>query len=239
MSMTKEQLHAIRCHTCPSRGESLFCDLHNEDLTNVDEAKSCGQYKKGQHVFAEGTRPQGLYCVHKGKVKVYKTGDDGKEQIVRLEKEGSILGYRAILSGENYSLSAEALEEAVICFIPRSTFISVLDHNSSLSFQMMRLLSLDLKQAEKRITALAQKPVRERLAESLLFIKETYGFEADGATLNVVLTREELANIVGTATETLIRLLSDFKKEGLIELEGKKIKFANAKELVRTANVLD
>lgn len=166
-------------------------------------------------------------------------GDDGKDQIIRLVKAGDILGYRALLSGERYSASAEALEDTQVCFIPRDLFIKVLKLDSNLAFEMMKLLSDELHRAEIKLTHLAQKPIRERLAETLLFIKETYGYEADGVTLNVRLSREDIANLVGTATESAIRLLSEFKKEGLIELEGKKIKIMQPRELLKTANLQD
>lgn len=227
------------CSSCEARNKSVFCDLNKADIDVLDVAKSCGAYKKGQTIFNEGTRPQGIFCVNSGKIKVFKTGDDGKEQILRLEKEGSILGYRSLLCGDTYSATGTAIEESKICFIPKSTFLSILDCNSALAFQMMKLLSHDLRNAEERITTLAQKPVRERLAEVLLFVKETYGLEADGATMSVILTREELANIVGTATETLIRLLADFKHENLIELEGKKIRLLDQKALLNLANIHD
>lgn len=232
-------IDSVRCVDCQSRYKSVFCDLVRGDLDKIDDTKSCEILKKGQVIFQEGSRPLGIYCVYEGKIKVFKTGDDGKEQIIRLEKEGSLLGYRAVLGNEMYSATATALEESRVCFIPKSVFLSILSHNTALSFQMMQLLSHDLRTAEERITTLAQKPVRERLAEVLLFIKETYGLEADGKTINVTLTREELANTVGTATETLIRLLADFKHEGLIELEGKRIKLIDQKALLQLSNVYD
>lgn len=234
-----KDIDSVRCVDCDKRLKSVFCNLGNSDLNQLDNHKSCEILKKGQVIFQEGSRPQGIYCVYEGKVKVYKTGEDGKEQIIRLEKEGSLLGYRAILGNELYSATATALEECKVCFIPKSTFMAMLSENTAMSFEMMKLLSHDLRAAEERITTLAQKPVRERLAEVLLFIKETYGLEADGKTLNVVLTREELANIIGTATETLIRLLADFKHENLIELEGKRIRLANQPALLHIANVYD
>ena len=104
---------------------------------------------------------------------------------------------------------------------------------------MMKLLSDELHKAEVKLTHLAQKPIRERLAETLLFIKETYGFEEDGITLNVRLSREEIANLVGTATESTIRLLSDFKKDGMVDLDGKKIKILKPSLLLQTANLQD
>jgi CRP/FNR family transcriptional regulator len=227
------------CAQCGSLHKSVFCELHGHDLDQLNEDKGCVYYKKGQVVFNAGAYPHGLYCVKEGKIKVFQVGDEGKEQIVRLVKSGDIMGYRALLGGDKYSASAEVLEDARICHIPKSTFFSLLQSNGSLSLQMMKLLSNDLSMAEHRITDLAQKPVRERVAEALLYMKETYGFEDDGATIGVVLSREDIANIVGTATETVIRLLSEFKSEGVIRLDGKKIAIINQKQLVRLANVYD
>ena len=115
----------------------------------------------------------------------------------------------------------------------------MLKFDQGLAFEMMKLLSDELHRAEVKLTHLAQKPIRERLAETLLFIKETYGFETDGITLNVRLSREEIANLVGTATESAIRLLSELKKDGIVELDGKKIKILRLPQLIKTANLQD
>lgn len=227
------------CERCESRMKSVFCNLPLADLSILNDNKGCSSYKKGQSIFSEGALPLGLFCVNAGKIKVSQIGEEGREQIVRLAKAGDILGYRALIGGGRYSSSATALDDSSICFIPKSVFFSILDNNNSLSLQIMKLLSHDLDQAEHKITNLAQKPVRERVAEALLFLKEVYGFEADGQTLNVTLTREEIANIVGTATETLIRFLSEFKGDNLIELNSKKIKLTNVNGLVKTANIYD
>jgi CRP-like cAMP-binding protein len=236
--MAKSQ-ESIDCTTCSARYGSVFCNLNADNLEILSENKSCGMYKKGAVVFNEGQNPYGLYCVNKGKVKVFQTGNEGKEQIVRLAKEGDILGYRALLSGDRYSCSAEVLEESSVCFIPKEVFFQLIDAEGPLSLEIMKLLSKDLRQAEHKITDLAQKPVRERMAEALLFLKETYGYENDGLTLNVVLSREDIANIVGTATETAIRLLSEFKAEGIVAQNGKKIQINNIKRLVQVANIMD
>jgi CRP-like cAMP-binding protein len=144
-----------------------------------------------------------------------------------------------LLSGDTYGSSAVAIEDTQVCFIPKELFINVIKKDSNFAFELMKLLSDELHNAEIKITHLSQKPVRERLAETLLFIKTTYGYEDDGETLNVRLSREEIANLVGTATESTIRLLSEFKKDGLIGLEGKKIKIINQQKLLKTANIQD
>ncbi len=156
-----------------------------------------------------------------------------------LDQTCDLMGYRALLSGDKYSASAVVLEEAGICFIPKELFMAVLQKDGVLSMEIMKLLSDDLRKAEVSITHFAQKPVRERLAEALLFIKETYGFEADGKTIDLKISREDLANLVGTATETAIRLLSDLKNEGVVALVGKKIEILNLPKLVRIANIED
>lgn len=227
------------CETCGARQKSIFCHLSASELLAFNESKSCTVYKRGQVLFNEGGHPLGLFCINNGKVKLAHAGQDGKEQIVRLAKEGDVLGYRALLSNERYHANAVALDDTNICFIPRDTFFKVLQDNPGLSLEIIKMLSLELRRAEQQITDLAQKPVRERMAEALLFLKETYGYEEDEATINVALTREDLANLVGTATETAIRLLSDLKSEKIVELAGKKIKIINMHKLIRVANLHD
>jgi CRP/FNR family transcriptional regulator len=234
-----KKIEVPTCETCETRDCSIFKSLSSEDLESLSLNKAGNVYKKGQNVFFEGNRPSGLYCLNKGKVKVYKLGYGGKEQIVRIAKEGDILGYRALLSGENYTASATALEDAYICFVPKHIFFTIMNTNAELSMKMMHLLSHDLKSAENKIAEMAQKNVRERLAETLLMLKENYGFENDHGLITVALSREDLANLVGTATETIIRLLSEFKEEKMIDLTGRKIRIINQQALVKTAHLYD
>jgi len=233
------KLESPSCASCQSRLTNVFCTLTDDQLTNLSVEKSCNLYKKGQLVFFEGNRPTGLYCVTKGKIKIYQIGIEGKEQIIRLARDGDILGYRSLIGGEIYTASASVIEDATICFIPKKTFFDLLQSNSELSTRMMKLLSSDLKAAEKRITGLAQKPVRERLAETILMLKEFYGVESDAVTIKANLSREDIANIVGTATETAIRVLSDFKSEKILNLRGKKIQVLDHETLLKAANVFD
>jgi CRP-like cAMP-binding protein len=227
------------CVHCSKRFSSVFCRAEIENLQSINDSKVCSSYKKGQIIFHEGSYAFGLFCINNGKIKVSRNGDDGREAILRLAKPGDILGYKALLTNEKYTASAVALDDCNVCFIPKELFLKVLKSDSSLSIELMRLLSTELGKVETKMTHLAQKPVRERLAETLLFIKETYGFEDDEQTINATLSREEIANIVGTATESAIRLLSEFKKDNIIELDGKKIKIINLEKLIRTANLQD
>ena len=221
---------------CDVTHQSLFSCLSAEELQLFDAHKSCLFFKKGQHIFNEGNFPLGIYCVDSGKVKLEHSGDEGKMQIVRMAKPGNIIGYRALFCNEKYSASAVALESTNICFIPKDVFNEVLQSNGRLALNFVQLLATGLRKAEDRLTGLAQNPVRERMAKALLFLKETYGLEDDHATINVTLTREELADLVGTATETAIRLLSEFRNDGVVDFAGKKIKIVSLSDLIRTAH---
>ena len=232
----KEDLQ-LDCAHCSARFGSVFCHLTKDDLQLVNQNKWCQTVQKGQQIFAEGAYPHGIFCVNNGKIKIHQMGTEGREQIVRLAKEGDVVGYRSLLSGEAYNCSATALDDTSICFIPKNVFLDLVEKNKDLSMQIIQLLSKNLRQAENTILHLAQKTVRERMAEALLFLKEIYGVEADGETLTVSLSREELATLVGTATETAIRLLSEFKSGKMVEFVGKKIKIIDQKELLKTANL--
>ena len=227
------------CSTCTSRIQSVFSALEKNELQQVDENKSCVEIKKGETLFTQGARPHGLYCVRRGKLKVIRTGSGGKEQIVHLVKDGDIMGYRAILGNDNYSCSGIAIENSLLCFIPQRIFVSLVETNAKLAFQMLRLFSEELREAEKDITDIAQKPVRQRLAQTLLLLKGTYGFEKDNLTLNIKITREDIAGIVGTSRETATRLLQNFKEEKIVDLKDKKIKILNSNKLFIEANVFD
>ena len=235
----KPQVTIPVCDQCQSRLCSIFGLLSKSQLEDVALNKSGNFYQRGQTIFFQGTRPFGMYCISSGKVKVYKLDAAGREQIVRLARPGDILGYRSLISGEPYSAFAAPLEPAVVCFIPREIFFRLIQQNQQISIRLLQILSRDLKTAENRISDLSHKPVKERLAETLLLLREFYGLRKDDATLDVNLTREDLANIVGTATETVIRFLSEFKDLELIEIHGRRIKIRDLGELVRIANIVD
>jgi CRP/FNR family transcriptional regulator len=227
------------CSHCEARLSSVLKTVGEPTLEDIAAAKASTQFKKGQLIFREGDTPPGLFCIHQGKVKVYKTGDEGRDQIVRFAKAGDVIGYRSLISGEPYNLSAAALEDSVICCIPRETFFDRLREDGGFATGMFQLLSGQLRKAEDQIVHLAQKPVRERLAETLLILREVYGTEDGGgdAPLNIKLSRNELAAVVGTATETLVRAIHDLKSENLIATEKKKIRILDVDGLVVAGNL--
>ncbi|MEX2409789.1 MAG: Crp/Fnr family transcriptional regulator [Candidatus Paceibacterota bacterium] len=228
--------HSIECEKCNEDNHSVFGELEGANLKVINSNKICNVYKKGQTIFHEGNRPMGLYFIKKGKIILSKTGIKGREQIIRFAKEGDIIGYRALISGDNYAASAITLEDSSICFIPQDYFLLLLDQNKMLSLKIMRQLAKDLEIAELQLTDMAQKPVRERTAKVLLLLEAYYGYKDDGKTLNVTLKREEIANIVGTVTETLIRYLSEFKNENIVDLDGKEIRIFDRSKLLKIAN---
>ncbi|MBI2966591.1 MAG: Crp/Fnr family transcriptional regulator [Bacteroidetes bacterium] len=233
----KKRVEYPDCHKCFWKHSSIFCDLPKDDTELLNTSKGFSVYKKGQVIFNEGSYPHGVYCIYEGKVKLSKLGDYGKEQIIQLSKSGELIGYRALLSGDKYFLSATTMEDSTVCLISREIFFQLIEKNPKLAINVIKVLAKELKELKNNLTYLAQKPVRERVAEALLHIKEIYGFEKDNATVNLRLTREDLANFVGTATETTIRVLSEFKGEKLIAGGWKRIKILNVPGLKKIANV--
>jgi len=155
---------------------------------------------------------------------VSQLGLDGKDQILHLAKDGDVMGYRATLSGDIYSCSATAIEQSHICFIPKDVFISLVEKNSKLALQIIHLFSQELKKIETNLTKITQRPVKERIAQSLLLLKNKYGVENDNATINITIKREEIANMAGTTRETATRVLYHLQENNIIELLGKKLK---------------
>lgn len=190
-------------------------------------------------IYYNGDQPAGLHCINSGKIKVCKNGPDAREQIIRLVGPGNIMGYRSLLGSATYSTFAVAIEDSRVCLIPRAEFTAMIAVQPDLALRLMALLSNELRMAENRMVELAQKTSRERLAETLLLLESKYGLEADGRTVAVRLTRTELAGLVGTVTESVIRLLSELAKEGIIELDRSSIVILDRERLLEIANVGD
>lgn len=226
------------CNECEKNIKSIFKHLTEEQVTELTFEKGCSTYKRGDIIYHEGNRPSGSYCISKGIVKLFKTGVEGKDQIIKFAKKGDIIGYRSVLSGELSCTTAKVIEDATVCFIPASTMVSFMKTNSDFSLELMQIACTELGVANSFITGIAQKTVRERLAEVLIYLKREFGTDEENI-LQISLTREEFANIVGTATESVIRLLSEFKDDKYIELNGRKIKILEEAKLKRLGNVFD
>ncbi|WP_336893202.1 Crp/Fnr family transcriptional regulator [Flavicella sp.] len=223
------------CKHCIIKELNSLRTLTNEELKCISSHKNEMTFKKGDVIFKEGMMLNGVYCISKGKCKLTKLSPNGKEQIVKFIKTGDMLGYRSVLGEEPVNLSVVALEDMDACFIPKKDIFDSIQHNKDFSKDMFKVVCSDLKEANSTIADMAQKTVRERLADTLLFLDETFGEDKEG-NIDIKLSREEIANVIGTATESAIRLLSDLKKEGVICLMGKKIKIENKTALRKIGN---
>lgn len=229
---------SVNCEDCKARLGSKLCHVEPQQLKSVDYQKSCAIYKKGQIIFHEDANPIGVYCIFSGKLKIYKIGDDGKEQIISIAQGGEMLGYRSLISETRYPVTAEALEEVKLCVIPKTEFQRLMEESIPFTNTILKEACNELGEMTQYITNLAQKSVRQRLAVTLLKLKDIYDKSEDPKDAGFInLTREDLANFVGTATETVIRLLHDFKEEKLVETQGRKIKVVDAPKLVKVANI--
>jgi CRP/FNR family transcriptional regulator len=229
--MLEKDFRQVSCSTCHQRKENLLGGLGCDEISHIEDHKSCNYYKKNQSLFIEGSYPRGVFCINEGRIKIYKRGNEGKEQIIQIAKGGDLVGFRAMFSEDVYKVSAETLEECNICFISREDFLSLIDSNPTLRKGIIKELSTELADRANFITNMAQKSVRERLAFSLLLLMDIYV----GEPIN--LSREDMANFVGTATETLIRLLKDFKEEALIETHARKITVLDRNKLMSIAGI--
>jgi CRP-like cAMP-binding protein len=221
-----------KCEQCIVRQFSSLKSLNKEELLKMAECKTSYTIKKGEPIFEEGETVNGIYCVKDGVCKLSKLSSNGKDQIVKLVKPGELLGQRSMISDEVANLSAVALEDMEVCFIPKTEILGFFNHNNDFSMNVMKTICGDLKEADDHMVSMAQKTVKERLAETLLYLEDTFGKNED-QSLRIQLSREELAGMIGTATESCIRLLSEFNKDNLIEIVGKKITIVQKNALIK------
>jgi CRP-like cAMP-binding protein len=214
----------------------IFKTLVPDELESLSQSMVCTAFKRGSVIYEEGSRINGSYIVAEGILKIYKTGFDGKEQIIRFAKTGDLIGFRSVVSEELACTTARTIEDVVLCYFPGDVLTGLIKGSPDFAMALMRLTCRELGESNKFLTDIAQKTVRERLAEVLLLLMDTFDLDEEH-TINISLTREELANMVGTATESVIRLLSEFKAKKLIEINGRKIKLLNIPKLIKIGNV--
>lgn len=216
--------------------ESFKKSLSPEDYEKlISEFKEL-EFSKGDTVFEDGELPQGVYFIKEGTAKLSKSGVYGKDQILRFCTEGDLIGYRSLLCGESFQAKAEAMNELKLIFLPADIFLHLLEVDVKLSYAMLQKIAYELGESSNTVTFLAQKTVRERLAEILILLEQKLGTDPEGF-IKISLTREEIANLIGTATESAIRLISEFKQDELIVVEGRNIKIINHDKLIKLGHV--
>ena len=221
---------------CYQKLKRTFATLTADEARSLLAPGAVRYYKKGEQVYSEGARIKGCSFVYSGIIKIYQTGHEGKNQIIKFDREGDIFGFRSVIRREPACSSVETLTDAILCYIPDAALLHLIKSNAGFAYDMVQIACKELGESNHYIRDIAQKSVRERLAEVLLTIAADFGMEKDG-TLKLSITREDLSNIVGTATETVIRLLSDYKSEGLVDSLGRKIVLLNIEKLKTIAGL--
>lgn len=219
---------------CCDKLRQTFKTLSEPELKNVADHESARLYKKGTLIYSEGERMKGCYFIYSGAVKVFQTGHEGKEQIIKFEKEGDFFGFRSVILKEKACTSVEVLSDAFLGFIPENVVLELIRNNPAFAYELMQIACKELGESNRSIRNIAQRSVKKRLAEILLMLAADFGMESDG-TLRLSISREDLGNFAGTATETIIRLLSEYKNEGLVESKGRKIRLLDTGKLKRIA----
>lgn len=230
----KEDVLLPDMEACVERFRGCFPHVGVGDARVLFEGATVTGTRRGDLVYRENARLTGCYFLYSGAVKFFQTGQSGKDQIIRLGKEGDLFGFRSVIRNEAACTSVETLSDCVVCCIPNTVVLEMLGRSAGFAYEMMQVACRELGEANRYIRDMAQKSVRGRLAEVLLIVAGDFGMEADG-TLRCQVTREDLGNFVGTATETLIRLLSELRAEGYIETRGRRIRLLDVAGLRRLA----
>lgn len=225
----------LKCPACDNKACFInsYCSPKWHSL--IAGEGTCNDYKKGMHIFHEGVLATGIFVLYSGRVKVFNSGINGKEQIVRLAKSGNILGHRGY-GGKIYTISAVALEDSVVCFINKDIFFQALKANHELTFNMMLFFANALRETEMRLNNMAQMNATQRIADALLFIKKAFSTDNKNELTLSELSRRDIAKIAGTSTEMVMRELSCFVRKKLIAKKGKRLTILDEPGLITIAN---
>ena len=216
---------------CLEGSSSIFKGLNKKDKETLVTQHRLTIAKKGQFLFKEGDKPHGLICLASGKAKVFKDGVGGRGQILKMVRQQGFIGYKSLFSDHPWAFSAIAIEDSAICIFDKTSLIRILKKNPDLSLKFMKLIAEELWISNNRTVSLTQKHIRGRLAESLLILRDTYGFEADGRTIRIAMSREDIANLSNMTTSNAIRTLSNLASDGIIEIAGRRISIIDGNQL--------
>jgi CRP-like cAMP-binding protein len=217
------------CEHCHTRKRSLFCTLKEQQLEFIDKSKFQTRYKPGQYLFYSGNPATGIFCITSGTIKLESTDPSGKSHLIQIFSAGCLIGYRALFSEEPYQSSAIVIEDAEVCYIPKSTLLELIKQDPSLAMNFLMQLSNDFRLMEQRLQRVSSHSAAERIAEALLFLRENFNEKN--------WTRKEIAEWASTTPETVIRTLADFETEGLIEQKGRAIRIVKRHKLLERARI--
>ncbi len=224
-------LRKERCNSCSENRNTLFHYLSPAEKELLKKNHICTHYPKGELLFKEGDRAMNIFCLSEGKIKIFKERSGGREQILQLKTPVSLVGFQALFNNGFYTESASALEKVVVCTIEKETLTQLIHTNRFFAFEMTKLLTNENTFLSQRLVNLTQKHIRGRIAESLLYLKDISGFQNDNLTLDIQLSRLDLANLSSMTSWNAIRIISNFANEGIIGIEGKKLKIFDQERL--------
>ncbi len=216
---------------CAQKLNGVWNILDDRDRTLLVDNLQVKRVAKNGIIYREGETPRFLFCLIEGKAKIFREGLCGRTLTNRVLRQGQYFGYRAYMAQENYVTSASALEESLVAAVPMTVVTELTRTNAQLAQFFMHALAVDLGKSDQRIVSITQKHIRGRLAETLLSLVDVYGYGEDGRTLNIRITREDIANLSNMTTSNAIRTLSAFADEGLVSLQGKSIELTNLEKL--------
>ena len=226
------------CHECKSHLKNIFCGVNGELADLIDQHKITRTYRRKQILYYEKTPITGIFCIKSGEAKVFKTGSEGKQHILRIVHGDHVLGLESLFAGEYFQSAAEMIEDGVVCLIQRQAVLEVIRRNPQASMQIMQALAAQAIASDTERVDLAQNSVRERMARLLSLLAESHGQTVkNGILINLSISREEIAEMVGTAAETAMRLLKEFREDKLVEVHGKEILILDRRRLADTAHL--
>ncbi len=235
MNRKKLTSEKLDCTLCGTIGQSPFQDLQRPDLERLSERKVHNVYRRSQSLYYEGNRPTGVFCVKEGRIKCYRLGPNGQRQIIRIAEPGDVLGFSAVVRAHVHVESAEAIEDAVVCFIPKESFLTMIGERKELLSRLFMSMLNQNDSLESLVVSMATMSVRDRTLRLLRHLAKHYPTgekAADGTVwLDVPLTRQEMAEMIGTSVETFIRMLADLKDEGIVTSRGRGIGIPNPGKL--------
>ena len=215
----------------------LWAVLSPAERQQLQREATIVRYGKNEQIYREHDFPEAVMMLIKGKVRIYKEGIGQRPQIIRMLKPYDLFAYRAVIAGDGYNTSASAFEDSLVYRIPKDTFLHIVQQNNALCFRMMEIMAKNLAFSELQTVNLTQKHIRGRLAESLLTLKDKYGVDDDGVTISMYMSREDLANLSNMTTSNAIRTLSQFAGEGIVGIDGRKLKILNETALTRISRL--